>query len=278
MDLNRALEVGQLINAAYAIAPTNLNNAAGSVVNVGGTSYTVITTIYASDLATDMDPARGGVQVSIGLVLQGTQAGDVVIAIRGTEGVLEWIHDAQFLQVPCPFLVGAGHTEDGFTAMYVSLRTAAAAGSPSVTSGLATLPFPQPVSSVTVGGHSLGGALATLLALDLAANSTFNQPIVYTFGSPRTGDPLFVSTYDQVVKNTWRIANRADLVPKLPFPPLYEHVQQPVDLNSVQLLPLPPRLLIKPEIACEHIINSYLHLVSLAAGAAVWPLDAGCVP
>ncbi|MBV8316899.1 MAG: lipase family protein, partial [Planctomycetaceae bacterium] len=169
-----------------------------------------------------MSPARGMDPVSIGLILQAAGTGDVVIAIRGTEGILEWIHDAEFLLVTCPFLAGAGHTEDGFTAMYTSLRTGVAADSPGVVSALATLPFAQPVGSVTVCGHILGGALATLLALDVAANSRFKDPTVYTYASPRTGDPLFASTYDQVVRKSFRIANRVDLVPKLPFPPFYE--------------------------------------------------------
>lgn len=43
-------------------------------------------------------------------------------------------------------------------------------------------------------------------------------PTAYTYASPRTGDPAFVSTYNQVVPKSFRIANRIDLVPKLPFP------------------------------------------------------------
>jgi hypothetical protein len=236
-----------------------------------------LTTIYANDLATDMNPTRGVDLVSIGLILQAAGSGDVVIAIRGTEGILEWIHDAEFLQVTCPFLAGAGHTEDGFTAMYSSLRTGVAAGSPSVVGALATLPFTQPVGSVTICGHSLGGALATLLALDVAANSSFKNPTVYTYASPRTGDPSFASTFDQVVRNSFRIANRIDLVPKLPFPPLYEHVAELFDLNPIQLLPF-PKILVKPTIPCEHVLDTYLHLLSVVSGGPVLPLDPDCVP
>ena len=129
--------------------------------------------------------------------------------------------------------------------MYNSLRTGAAAGSPTVVNALATLPFPQPVSSVTICGHSLGGALVALLALDLAADTNFKNPTVYSYGSPRTGDPLFVSTYNQVVKNSFRIANRLDLVPKLPLPPDYDHVLALQELNPIQLFPLPPKILVK---------------------------------
>ena len=157
-------------------------------MSAGGINYDVVTTIYANDLATDMSPGRADDEVSIGLMCQESQTGDVMIAIRGTEGILEWVHDAEFSQVPCPFLVGAGNTEDGFTAMYESLRTAADSDSPKVVDAFAKLSFPRPVSSVTICGHSLGGALATLLTLDVAANTAFNHPIgLHLWQSPHRG-------------------------------------------------------------------------------------------
>jgi hypothetical protein len=67
---------------------------------------------------------------------------------------------------------------------------------------------------------------------------------------PRTGDALFVSTYNQVVPNTCRIANRVDLVPKLPTPPPYQHAAGLYELNPVKLIP--PRFLVKCKLACEH--------------------------
>jgi predicted lipase len=278
MDLNAAIGFGQLVNAAYTKVPNDLTNAAGQVLSAGSQTYTVVTTIYANDLATDMNPSRGNNQVSIGFVCQANGAGDVVIAIRGTEGILEWIQDAKFLFVPCPFLAGAGNTDDGFTDMYNSLRTGVAPGSPTVVSALATLPFPQPVTTVTICGHSLGGALVTLLALDLAANTAFTNPTVYSYASPRTGDPSFASTYNQVVKNSNRIANRLDLVPHLPPQPAYEHVLASYELNPVQLLPLPPKFLLKFDLSCEHALNSYLYLLSIGAGGPVIPLDPTCTP
>jgi predicted lipase len=277
MNLSEAIEMAQLVNAAYAIPPSDLTNSAGKTFAAGGTAYTVVTTIYANDLATDVDPDRGKQRVSIGLICQANGAGDAVIAIRGTEGTLEWVHDAEFLLVPCPFLPGAGNTEDGFTAMYKSMETDVVPGSPSVASALATLPFKQPVTSLSICGHSLGGALATLLALDVAANLKFPDPVAYTYASPRVGDPLFAATYNQIVKNSFRIANRLDLVPKLPLPPAYEHVDELYELNPIQLLPLPPKILVNPTLACEHSLNSYLHLLSRLVGT-ILPLDPQCKP
>src|ERR1700690_655323 len=189
MDVMTAIQFGRLVGETYDVLPSGLTNSAGKVLTASGTDYTVVTTIYANDLATDMNPSRGDDTVSIGLVCQANGAGDAGITIRGTEGTLEWIHDADFLTVPCPFLVGAGHTEDGFTAMYNSLRTGVASNSPTVVDALAKLPFPRPVSSLTICGHSLGGALATLMSLDAAANTKFGSDLFsYTYASPRTGD------------------------------------------------------------------------------------------
>jgi predicted lipase len=277
VDVTTAINVAQLLNTTYDTSPSDLTNAAGNTVSAAGINYTVVTTIYANDLATDINPNRGDDEVSIGLICQ-DQAGNVVIAIRGTEGTLEWIHDAEFLQVPCPFLVGAGHTEDGFTAMYESLRTGADADSASVVSALATLKFPRSVSSMTICGHSLGGAVATLLALDVAANTAFNNPSVYTYGSPRVGDSLFASTFDQVVKNSYRVANRLDIVPTLPPPVDYDHVLNPVDLNPIRLLPWPPKVLVKFNPGCEHSLITYMYLLSLESGGTVIALQSTCQP
>jgi Lipase (class 3) len=278
MDFTKAITFAQFVNEAYDIPPDNLANSAGKVLTVGGVAYTVVTTIYANDLATDMNPGRGNDIVSIGLVCQANGTGDVVIAIRGTEGIDEWIHDAEFLQVTCPFLPGSGRTEDGFTAMYNSLRTGVAPSTPSVVSALATLPYPQAVTSLTICGHSLGGALVTLLALDVAANTKFTNPTVYSYASPRTGDPSFASTYNQVVKNSIRIANRLDIVPMLPLPPSYEHVLTLTEVTPIQLLPLPPKILVNPTIVCEHSLDTYLYLLSLNSGGPVIPLDSTCEP
>jgi hypothetical protein len=279
MDLNRAIQFGLLVKAAEAVPPANTANAAGQTIpamydpnNIG---YKVVTTIYGNDLATDMNPGRGNQIVSFGFILKAPN-NDVVITIRGTEGIWEWIHDADFFTVRCPFLAGAGSTEDGFTAIYNSLRVGVATTSARVVDALAALPFNQAANSLTICGHSLGGALATLLALDVAGNTNFKSPTVYTYASPRTGDALFAHTYNQVAPNTYRIANRVDIVPKLPLPPLYEHVVGLYELNSIKLTP--PKFLVKCELACEHHMTSYLHLLSLLAGKTVQPLDAACVP
>jgi pimeloyl-ACP methyl ester carboxylesterase len=154
--------------------------------------------------------------------------------------------------------------------VYESLRITKDAASPRLVDALRDMVFPHPVTSLTICGHSLGGALVTLLALDVAANTMFKSPIVYTYASPRTGDPSFATTYDQVVPHTVRIASRLDLVPKLPTVPLYAHVLALYELN--------PMLRVKFDILCQHHLTTYLHLLSLQTGGTLLPLDSDCVP
>lgn len=64
---------------------------------------------------------------------------------------------------------------------------------------------------VILTGHSLGGAQATLAALDLPSIIE-----VVTFGSPRVGDPDFVAYYQSLGLSTTRYVNMSDPVPWLP--------------------------------------------------------------
>jgi pimeloyl-ACP methyl ester carboxylesterase len=267
-----AIQYGMLVENAEAVPNNQTTYNPGAMINIAygaiNVNYTVVTTFYGNDLATDIHPEHALDIVSFGFVAQ-DPAGNVVVAIRGTNGINEWVQDGKFLAVKCPFLAGAGLTEDGFTAVYQSLRSAQDPNSTRLVSALANAVYPNPVTSLTICGHSLGGALATLLALDVAANTKFG-PILkaYTYASPRTGDPSFADTYNQVVPNTIRIANRLDIVPKLPLPPLYDHVLGIFDLN--------PKLQVKLDILCQHHLTTYLHLLSLLTGGAVLPLDQGC--
>jgi hypothetical protein len=60
------------------------------------------------------------------------------------------------------------------------------------------------------------------------------------------------------------------------LPPFYEHVAKLFDLNPILLLPF-PKTLVKPTIPCEHALDTYLHLLSVASGGPVLPLDQDCV-
>ncbi|MBK1988126.1 lipase family protein [Sphaerospermopsis aphanizomenoides BCCUSP55] len=74
------------------------------------------------------------------------------------------------------------------------------------------------ISNVTVTGHSLGGALATLCAVDIQYN--FAQQLTsieaYTFGAPKVGNNGFCKSYNERVPKSYRFVHGMDIVPALP--------------------------------------------------------------
>jgi Lipase (class 3) len=272
-DLHEAIKYALLVKSAEDVPPDQTFYHPADIINIHydtiNVDYTVVTTIYGNDLATDVNPLRTDQIVSFGLVVQDAR-GNAVVVIRGTAGIFEWVQDLRFLLVKCPILPGAGYTEDGFTAVYESLRIAQDPASKRLVDALPNMAFPHPVTSMAICGHSLGAALATLLAVDVGANTKFANPTSYTYASPRIGDPSFVDTYNQLVPDTYRFANRLDVVPKLPTPPFYEHVLGLYDLN--------PMLKVKWDIPCEHHLTTYLYLLSLLSGGTILPLDGDCLP
>ncbi|KFK36238.1 hypothetical protein AALP_AA4G096300 [Arabis alpina] len=89
---------------------------------------------------------------------------------------------------------------------------------------------------VYVTGHSLGGALATLLAIELASSQLAKHGAItvtmYNFGSPRVGNKKFADVYNQKVKDSWRVVNHRDIIPTVPRLMGYCHVAQPVYLAA----------------------------------------------
>jgi hypothetical protein len=178
------------------------------------------------------------------------------------------MHDAAFLFVPNPIHSGGGLTEDGFTAIYRSLRAGADPNSPSAISAITTLFGSGGIAKITVTGHSLGAALATLLGLDVGLNSGCGNTGVYTFASPRVGEMMFHHIYESVVPHTYRVHNRSDIVPKVPLFP-YEHVG--IDLELIS-----PYQSVKDSLACWHSLDTYLWLMDRAAGGSTLEVDAIC--
>jgi hypothetical protein len=73
---------------------------------------------------------------------------------------------------------------------------------------------------VALTGHSLGGGLATLAALDLALRpwAAARRPklTLVNFGSPRVGNRAFARALDEHVPDAWRFVNGDDAVVSLP--------------------------------------------------------------
>ena len=66
---------------------------------------------------------------------------------------------------------------------------------------------PAPAATVSVAGHSLGSALATLYVLDNAKTNRLTNPLICTFASPRVGDATFVAAFNGLGLTSWRFDN-----------------------------------------------------------------------
>lgn len=64
-----------------------------------------------------------------------------------------------------------------------------------------------PFHAIALAGHSLGGALATLAAFDIARELKLRDISVVTFGAPRTGNRAFAREYELLVPDTWHMIN-----------------------------------------------------------------------
>jgi predicted lipase len=249
----QAAQLGEFILAAYDLY------AQGDPDDfVPPDGYNLISKIYADDITDDTAEFK-----VFGFI--GQSDSEVVVAIRGTEGVLEWILDFDFSLTAFPY-VPAGNVENGFNDFYSSFRTGKTDLAPRVVEALAELIQGGTVKTLWITGHSLGAALATLLAIDVAANGGFATPVVYTFASPRIGDKVFAGTYDGLVETSWRIANQNDIVTDLPPQFVgYTHVDAEYPINSDDRC--------RHNFACWHSLETYLN--TLDASVA---LDADCVP
>jgi len=278
MNVQFAINAGLFVQFVYdnwntSSQATNLDGrpvvtSAGQPV-IPGKTYNVLKTIYANDLATDLNPNRPQIEgyKTMGIIAQNAaDDADIYIAVRGTEGIWEWIQDCKFLPRPFPNVPGSGLTEDGFTVMYLSFSLTP---SPSTTFLKDVVPLLPSNAMVTIAGHSLGSALATLLALDMAVNT--NLPtILYTLASPRVGDLSFHNLFEHVVQNTYRIANRLDVVTKTPPPLFYFHVGDETELI--------PDKMMKFDLLCEHHLGSYFNmLATLIDKEDLYPIDPSCL-
>jgi len=130
----------------------------------------------------------------------------VLISVRGTQEFLaDASRDADARQVP--YEEGEGQAHRGF---YKGFQAA----KPFVERYLNA--FYTGEQTLIICGHSLGGAIALLLAEWLRRKPTKPKVILYTFGAPRAGDATFVKAARPLAHH--RIVNQNDPIPALPLP------------------------------------------------------------
>ena len=137
---------------------------------------------------------------------------DLIISLRGTASFHDVLTDAYFKISPSK---GAHPVHGGFNRCFNS-----------VCGDIDNfLKVHKPKAAVHCIGHSLGGALATLVADHVARGHGSDRVYLYTLGSPRVGTEKFSTEFTKQIKaeNIFRLQHTADPVAAVPIWP-FMHV------------------------------------------------------
>lgn len=137
----------------------------------------------------------------------GTSAADTAyVSFRGTQAdrLKDLLADANFLLHDWE---GGGQVHQGFWKAYEALRVA-------IDAWLGE----QRKGRLVITGHSLGAAMATLMA------ARYPNAILVTFGSPRVGTADFAAQFEG--RDVRRYVDCTDLVATVPPPVVYTHVRE----------------------------------------------------
>ena len=161
---------------------------------------------------------------------------DIVVSFRGSATLQDWISDGQFAN-PANWTLDDGTVVNnavhkGFLCAYQSIEDQLRI---TLSDLLSEINDPS-TARVYFTGHSLGAALATLAALDLATDFVNvygydrDNIVLYTVGSPRPFKPVLLSHFRSRVTNAYTVIEKTDPVPYLL--PTYTHINSLAEINS----------------------------------------------
>ena len=143
-------------------------------------------------------------QLPIGLITTSSEEkeGTVWISFRGSQTVWDWINDFNFGQEKYDDII---NVHKGFNNIYDQIKKQIY----DVTDAL------DKNRDIIICGHSLGGAIAFITAIDLQKKG-FNNLLLYTFASPKVGDKTLVDSFTKSSIVYYRVVNINDVVPENP--------------------------------------------------------------
>ena len=139
----------------------------------------------------------------------------IVVSFRGTWNWKGWLVDFDTALTPvyprwnCP---GDARIHDGYFNMYSYARD-------QIFSDLVALVAKYPTATISSNGHSMGASLAQIFAVDAKVYfGSKKRVVVYSFGTPRTGNSLFSTCVAALFPagDMIRINHKRDSIPLLP--------------------------------------------------------------
>jgi triacylglycerol lipase len=161
------------------------------------------------------------------------EEGNLYIAFRGSDGIPDWIDNFTFWQKVIPYREKGTNKKikvhTGFYLQYRHIRDI-------IHAKVERHKRDYPEGCVIVTGHSLGGALATLCALDILYNffgENLQKVKCLTYGAPRVGNNAFRKSFNKRVVNSLRYVNGDDVVCKVPYSWMgYRHVATKIKIGK----------------------------------------------
>jgi|ERR1043165_4130138 predicted lipase len=120
------------------------------------------------------------------------------VAISGTDSARDVLKDLDVRRVPFRY---GGKVHAGFESVYRDVIREVLARAATAT-------------EVVVSGHSLGGAVAGMVALAVATEFPTMPIRVYTFGAPQAGNGRFKRLFKRRIPESLRVVNDHDPIPQ----------------------------------------------------------------
>jgi len=137
---------------------------------------------------------------------------EIVTAFRGSNDLANWLEDADAIKTPPGQAfpgIPAAQVDRGFYEYYESLSSC-------VLNEIKSLASKYPKYQISITGHSLGAAAASLCSMDMLVNLGYKDLRVLNFGEPRLGNAAFADASFQYMPYLQRMTDFADCVPQLP--------------------------------------------------------------
>jgi len=145
-------------------------------------------------------------------MLMGVSGSSALVSFRGYGRFHQVLDDVSTLAVPFTIVNSGARVNAIFLNAYMEYRDV-----------LMEYVSRHDLRSVHITGHSMGAAMATIAAVDIASTAGVSS-YCYTFGSPKVGDGWFRKVYADKVESTSRYVIPSDPIPHYPWEKDYVHV------------------------------------------------------